>query len=67
LAFSPSGAASAACCPEYIEDHDVANAGTSAPDAATCDCLIVFVEKQLAEKPHGLGEPSTKENLKAST
>ena len=30
---------------------------------ASSDCLIVFIEgKQLAEKPHGPGEPSTKEN-----
>jgi hypothetical protein len=29
---------------------------------ASCDSLIVFIErKQLAEKPHGLGEPATKE------
>src|SRR5262249_12268391 len=29
---------------------------------ASCDCLMVFIErKQLAEKPHGPGEPSTKE------
>src|SRR5215472_6357941 len=33
----PSGcsrdARAARCCPEYIEDHDVAHAGTSAPGA----------------------------------
>src|SRR5262249_39790539 len=38
---------------------------------ASCDCLIVFIErKQLAEKPHGPGEPSTKgqhESVLAST
>jgi hypothetical protein len=27
------GTRAARCCPEYIEDHDVAHAGTSAPDA----------------------------------
>jgi hypothetical protein len=27
------GTRAARCCPEYIEDHDVADAGTSAPGA----------------------------------
>jgi len=43
------GTRAARCCSEYIEDHDVADAGTSLQARTNCDCLIVFIERARRE------------------